>query len=487
MNAADNSAPHGLRRLWRRRPQSIKGRLVALFVLLALATTVVFMLGTQQFLQGGWQAYVKPLVADYTQHLATDLGSPPDPARVQALVQRLPLAVKITGPQVQLETHPGRFERHWGPPQKHAADAAPPVAARPPDDSYNARPGSWTVQQPDGHRISFALVAPPDAERPRLLGWATLAALLALTALAYAAVRRQLQPLHDITTGVQAFGAGQFTTPIPVRRRDELGDLATRINTMAHHLNGMLDAKRALLLAMSHELRSPLTRARVNAELLDDSPERQALLRDLGEMRDQITALLEGERLADGHRALHTEAVDLAALVDEVVRAEVVIAEPASAGLVAAAVATANAQTQAAVPGGTTGVESRIEGPNRSVQADPVRLRLLLRNLLQNARRHGRASDGRRPEIFVHTQADGVTRLGVRDFGPGVPAAQLPLLAQAFYRPDGARTRSTGGVGLGLYLCRLVAQAHGGELQICNTQPGLEVAMVWRPEAATGG
>jgi signal transduction histidine kinase len=63
----------------------------------------------------------------------------------------------------------------------------------------------------------------------------------------------------------------------------------------------------------------------------------------------------------------------------------------------------------------------------------------------------------------------------VRDHGPGVPAAQLPLLAEAFYRPDSARSRSAGGVGLGLYLCRLIAQAHGGQLTLANAQPGLRV------------
>ena len=81
---------------------------------------------------------------------------------------------------------------------------------------------------------------------------------------------------------------------------------------MANSLQGMLDAKRALLLAISHELRSPLTRARVNAELVGEGEHRDALLRDLSEMRDLITDLLESERLATGHSALQTERVDLA-------------------------------------------------------------------------------------------------------------------------------------------------------------------------------
>jgi hypothetical protein len=83
------------------------------------------------------------------------------------------------------------------------------------------------------------------------------------------------------------------------------------------------------------------------------------------------------------------------------------------------------------------------------------------------------------PELFLRHDPDGRLALGVRDFGPGVPEAQLAPLTQAFYRPDSARTREGGGVGLGLYLCRLVAQAHGGELRLRNA--ALEVAMVWPP------
>jgi signal transduction histidine kinase len=66
----------------------------------------------------------------------------------------------------------------------------------------------------------------------------------------------------------------------------------------------------------------------------------------------------------------------------------------------------------------------------------------------------------------------------VRDFGPGVPQDQLPHLAQPFYRPDAARTREGGGVGLGLYLCKLVALAHGGTFTVRNAQPGLEGCVV---------
>ncbi|WP_341887872.1 HAMP domain-containing sensor histidine kinase [Variovorax sp. YR752] len=420
---------------WR---HSLRWRLVTLFLLLALATTAVFMFGTQRALQSGWQGWVKPIIADYADRLVAEIGSPPDPARAAAIVARLPVTIRIDGPQVQYDSHPRdeslrerRFDpTHWGLVRSSA----------------------------DGHRIGFGLAGPSPESRPRLFGWFTLAGLLLLTALAYAYVRHLLRPLEAIGEGVARFGRGEFGQPIVTAHNDELADLAERINRMAGSLQGMLDAKRALLLAISHELRSPLTRARVNAELVPEGEHRDALLRDLGEMRDLITDLLESERLAAGHAALQTERVDLAALAHE-------LAEASFAG---------------------RDLRFDIAEALAPVTADPTRLRLLLRNLIDNALRHS-AGAAEAPTVFLSRGDDGMLTLGVRDHGPGVSDEQLQRLAEPFYRADSARTRSAGGVGLGLYLCRLVAQAHGGELRIERAVPGLRVAMRWRPVDQNAG
>ncbi|MBS0449579.1 MAG: HAMP domain-containing protein [Proteobacteria bacterium] len=422
---------------------SIKGRLVGLFVLLALATTTVFLLGMQRLLHGGWQSYVQPLATDYVDRLAAEIGTPPDPARARALAARLPIAVRIEGPVVNIDTQP---HRRWG--HHHREEAARDASG---DDETGSEAWSLVRLTSDGHRITFGLARPPDGLRPRLVGWATLAVLLALTLLAYAAVRRLLAPLEVIGVGVEAYGCGEFATPIVVQRRDELGALAGRINGMAANLHGMLEAKRALLLAISHELRSPLTRARVNVELLEDGAPRSALLDDLAEMRDLIDNLLESERLAQGHAALHPEPTDLAALAADVVSAQF----------------------------GDRGVQLQLDELG-SVQADPMRLRLLLRNLIDNALRHG-AEAQEAPVVFLRREVDGRVALGVRDHGPGVAADQAARLGEAFYRPDAARTRAAGGVGLGLALARAVARAHGGELRIRRVEPGLEVSAVWSP------
>ncbi len=415
-----------------------------LFVLFAVAVTATFLGGMQSALRFGWHDYVRPLVSDYVDALVLQIGTPPDVEKARALTARLPLRIRIEGPVVNWSSHPNERRDEWRR-QMH------PERERERGGSSAWRPVRLLA---DGHRISFGLAnltrgddAPED--EPRLIGWATLALLLLLTAIAYLTVRRLLRPLNDIRAGALRYGRGDFSQPIPTRRRDELGDLATQINGMANGLHHMLDAKRQLLLAISHELRSPLTRARLNAELVDESDARSALLHDLSEVRDLITDLLESERLAGGHSALQLEATDLNVLVRELVSAS----------------------------HGEHGVRLELAGGLPALRLDPARTKLLLRNLLDNALRHGAGSS--EPLVIRTAREGGSVLLSVRDHGPGVSEAQLQQLGGAFYRTDAARARSTGGVGLGLYLCRLVAEAHGGTLTIRNAVPGLAADVRW--------
>ena len=434
---------------WRRVRHSLRVRLVLLFLLLAVAMSVAFLGGVGKAFSSGWRGATAPLIGDYADRLMADLGTPPSVARAQDLVARLPLAVRISGPQVNWAS--GTWPRQGPPWARSQAESAGGAGAA------NLR-GSVSRRTPDGHRVDFALKARPLGGDPQQIVWITLAALLALTALAYAAVHRMLRPIRDIGEGVRRFGAGRFEPPIPVRHArhpDELNELAQSVNRMAGDIGQMLDAKRALLLAISHELRSPLTRARLNAELLpedaDTDATRAALLRDLAQMRDLITDLLESERLASRHVALQREATDLQAL------ARALIDEMAT--------------TQALATGVVLRVDAALPA---ALWLDAGRMRLLLRNLLDNALRHS-PRDAPPPELHLGLgDGDGVV-IEVRDHGPGVPPDQLAQLSEAFYRPDGARQRSTGGVGLGLYLARMVAQAHGGRFSVRNAEPGLAV------------
>ena len=428
--------------------RSLKRRLVLVFLLLALTLSAVFVVGAQRAFTLGWREAARPVLMDYVDRLAADVagheGGPPSVARAQGLVERLPVTLQIEGPTVNWRSHPDMPNPPWA-------------------EERRSDPRGWDWAEilqrrtADGHVITLGLNEEAFERRQRQ-SWIAVTALLLITLGAYLYVRRLLRPLDVIRAGAQRFGAGDFAQPIPVRhpeRPDELGQLAITVNTMGQDIHQMLEAKRALLLAISHELRSPITRARLHAELLPDegaaAAQRTALLRDLQEMADLVSDLLESERLAGGHAVLHREPVDLQMLAREVVRD----LEPR--------------HSRAA------DVSVRADADMTVFQGDGARLRLLMRNLLDNALRHGGEAHPP-PTLRIGRSPQGV-EIEVRDHGPGVPEDQLAQLAQAFYRPDSARSRAAGGVGLGLYLCRLVAQAHGGRLLLDNARPGLRVCV----------
>ncbi len=154
--------------------------------------------------------------------------------------------------------------------------------------------------------------------------------------------------------------------------------------------------------------------------------------------------------------ALHTEAVNLPTLVRELVAAQWPDA----------------------------GLELQLDERLGPVRVDPMRVRLLLRNLIDNALRHSVGAPAP-PVVSLSSNAERQLQLSVRDFGAGVAEEHLAHLTEPFYRADSARQRSTGGFGLGLYLCELVAQAHGGTLRIGHAEPGLEVTASWPIAAAS--
>jgi signal transduction histidine kinase len=418
---------------------SMQWRLVALFILLALAMTAAFIGGTQRSFASGWREAIRPVLGDYIDRLAVEIGSPPNIDKAKILVARLPISIRIQGPTLNFDSHPDKHSERY----EHRRA-----------DRYVAETNTQTLltrSTTDGHTIRFGMGDLEWRKHPTGAALITLAALLILTALAYFAVRKLLRPLADISAGAKRFGNGDFKQAIPVRRKDELGELAAQINTMAIDIDSMLEAKRGLLLAISHELRSPLTRARVNVELLpdigDNQQSRDALLRDLTAINQLVSDLLESERLNDKHAALNLQSTDVALLASEI----------------------ANQFADQTI-------RLTLHLQQTHMVIDASRIRLLLRNLIENAIQH--ASDAQsKPELLVTTTPKGLA-ITMRDFGNGVEPSSLSKLAEPFYRTDSARQRITGGVGLGLYLCRLVVNAHGGNISFENASPGLRVLAV---------
>ena len=410
----------------RRFLHTLSGRLTLLFIGIAVLFVLVVGAGMGRAFRGHFESTVRPHLYRYLVYIRNDIGTPPNLERAAALARELPVRIQIEGP-----------EGVW------ASDARPVDLGAVPLDPRTTRRGrlylrgelegrEYLVQRRGAY--TYALSVP--ATRASWRVWLPLAALLVVLVVLYQATRLLFRPIGEIQAGVERIGAGELDHRLDVRRRDELGDLAGSINAMTEQIRRMLEAKRQLLLAISHELRSPLTRAKVAVALLDDSAQRGEIARDLDELEHLIEELLEIERLSTPHRALDRRPTALKALVEETLASFF------------------------------AGREVRRALPADEVQAavDAPRVKLLLKNLLDNALRHTPAGQPA-PEVALATAGPDVV-LTVRDAGSGIAPEHLPHVTEPFYRADPARRRETGGYGLGLYLCRMIAEAHGGQLAI---------------------
>jgi signal transduction histidine kinase len=259
--------------------------------------------------------------------------------------------------------------------------------------------------------------------------------------IAHVVLRRALRPLRALHEGVARLGDGDLDVVLPNRTRDEFGALTDAFNHMVRRVKGMVEARDQLLLDVSHELRSPLTRMKVALALTPDGEKKARMNADVREMEAMITELLELERLRDG-RGVEKTRQDLLPLLREV-------ADP--------------------YRDGAPGVRVLSDEPTIAVPIDAGRMRTVLRNLLENAVKYSLA-DSRPVEVAV-VREGGSVLVRVSDDGPGIPEADLDHLFEPFFRVDRSRSKKTGGYGLGLSICKRIVEAHGGGLTAGN-RPG---------------
>jgi signal transduction histidine kinase len=246
---------------------------------------------------------------------------------------------------------------------------------------------------------------------------------------------------------VERLSKGDLNVAVPVLTRDEFGVLTDAFNKMVGRVRQMVQARDQLLLDVSHELRSPLTRLKVALALLPDDENRSGMVGDLNEMEAMIAELLEMERLRDG-RGIRRATHDLVSLLREA-------AEDYQKGL--------------------SGI--RIVSPFRELwlDIDKDKIKTVLRNLLENAVKFA-LPDSRAVEITLDQDASTVT-LRISDDGPGIPHADIANLFEPFFRVDRSRSKKTGGYGLGLSICKRIMEAHGGSITVTNN-PGRGASFV---------
>ena len=403
---------------------SIFARLVA--IMLVMAASLIALVSTfyVAIMLPGLHSSLRQLVGEHVKAIA---ASAPDSAAAERLAASLDMEIRFEGPGGSwataddvptLQELTRRRDRGW----IHHLSA--------PWNAYyvvQSRRGAYVFERTFGERLRVA--------HHKMVG-VLLLIMVAVFVVAYLVMRRALRPLRLLTEGVTRLSEGELDVAVPKPTRDEFGVLTHAFNRMARRVRDMLRARDQLLLDVSHELRSPLTRLKVALALQPEGPTRDSMTADVAEMEAMVAELLELERLRDGG-GVRTERQDLLPLLHQVA---------------------------AGFAGRSPGVRLGAMPAEAPLDFDPDRLRVVFRNLIENAIKFSLPDSGP-VEITVERGAR-ATVVRVMDDGPGIPESDRESLFEPFVRLEPSRSKKTGGYGLGLSICKRIVEAHGGTIAV---------------------
>jgi len=293
------------------------------------------------------------------------------------------------------------------------------------------------VQLRDGSWVRFDYQRPPSLSQwPYPLLLESLVLSIAIVLVSLFAMRWVTRPLSTLAHAADELGRDIHRPPLPERGPREVRAAAAAFNTMQARLRDYIYERTRILTAVSHDLRTPITRMRLRAELLTDEELKIKLTRDLKEMEDMTNATLSFLRGVEEREPLRS--VDLMALLESL-------------------------ETDSVDTGYDVTLQGRVSRP---VMLRPRALRRLLDNLVTNAIRYGKKA------MVTVEDIGAAVVVRVRDAGPGIPPEELGKVFEPFYRLEAARSQEGGGTGLGLSIARNIAELHGGTLILQNHPAG---------------
>ena len=298
----------------------------------------------------------------------------------------------------------------------------------------------------DGTLVTFDSHPPLDTTGWPFRLFLSLGVLLvAVVAITLVAVRWVTRPLKTLAEAADTLGADIDRPPLDENGPLEVSRAARAFNTMQQRLATFIRDRTRVLAAMSHDLKTPITRLRLRAELLDDAQLRAKFIGDLEEMESMVGATLDFMRGLESREQV--QPLDVMALLESL-------------------------QEDARELGGKVAIEGEARLP---FHGHPQALKRCLANLIGNAVQYGKTAT-----IRV-TDATDRLQICIRDEGPGIPESELERVFEPFHRLEASRSRDTGGTGLGLSIARNVARAHGGDIVLRNVPEGGLEAMLTLP------
>ena len=453
-------------------PRGLFGRLVLIllcgFVFAQLVTVYLNLSERDQLLYRASGMQMAQRIADVSKLL--DSVSPGDRRRIVSTFNAPPLAISLDRPPMAPDRAPPAADIRLsmfatvlgyalGEGMQVLVVKAAEVPARYRQRAQRTAPGMPMMQHPttdgamqmmhpesvffevqvalrDGAVVTFeSLVSPEAAGMPLRFALTLLVLLATVVALSLVAVRWVTGPLSALATAAEKLGEDINRPPLPETGPLEARRAARAFNTMQGRLSRFIADRTRIFTAMSHDLKTPITRLRLRTELLDDEALRTKFSKDLEEMEAMVAHTLDFMR--DASASERVQRVDFMALLESL-------------------------QTDYQDTGNAVEIEGRIERP---YSGRPLTLRRCLTNLVDNAIRYGK-----RATLRAEEGADRVT-IRVLDEGPGISEQDLEHAFEPFVRGESSRSRETGGTGLGLGIARNIARTHGGDL-ILKNRPG---------------
>jgi signal transduction histidine kinase len=408
-------------RTLRRLHTSVFVKLVAIMVVLAASLLIVLSWFLGVVIVPAFHGSINRLGAEYARVIA---AMSPSYETAQGIARRADLEIRYEGPHGQWAT------ASWLPTIAEAE--------RPDTPDVFSLSAHFVANAPDGGKYLVVVRYGRGWRQAHQVLFLLLSLIIVAVILTtYGVLSRMLRPLRHLGEGVAQVSDGQLDVTVPIRTRDEFGAVTEGFNQMVRRVRDMIHARDQLLVDVSHELRSPLTRLKVALELLPPGAERERMHADVAEMEAMVTELLELERLRDG-RSLRRTRQDVVALLHDVAR-----------------------DFEHRPPGVQVSSATQI-----AADIDAAGIRTVIRNLIENGLKYSFADS--RPVELSATERDGTVVIRVSDDGPGVPEQDRANVFEPFFRVDRSRSKKTGGYGLGLSICKRIVEAHGGTIAVEN-------------------
>lgn len=384
------------------------------FVLLITGILVLSLIAVHLTLlsnQSETPLFVRQGLKTYTESLAREIGDPPNYERARQLANDLNIGIRI-------RTKAGVWQ---------SSSTLQPV-----------KEASYRIVKRGIVYSFFLRTDNPSAPLIRQL-LIIIFGLCVVLAVSYTVIRWLFRPLAKILAGVRAISEGDLSYRITTTPNSEFEYVGTAFNQMTSAVTNMLKAREQLLLDLSHDLRSPMTRMQVSTEFVADADLKKSLKDDLSDMENLIHGILDAARLGSSvGAALRLVELDL----DEHLR-------------------TLCKRLGTAAPGIHYYPEVHAKTP---YTGDWGFLQRAFSNLIENALKF---SSHQSRSVEVHLSADDQgCQVKIKDFGVGIPASEQALIFEPFYRVDKSRTPGVGGYGLGLSLTKKIIEAHSGNIII---------------------